>query len=820
MGLASALNTALTGLNASETTIDVVGNNLANSNTVGFKSSEASFATQFLQTQSLGSAPTSASGGVNPRQLGLGTMVADITPNFNQGTIQISSSPTDMAIQGDGFFIVRGNAGEYLYTRNGLFKMNASNELVTLTGNRLLGYGVDANFQIDQSGGLVPLKIPLGSAAVAQATRNVYLQGTLSPTGTVASQGQIIQTDMLSDGAFARPQIDPLLTKAAGSLPPKYNGAVDTSGGTLAEGNYSYRLVYVDPVTGTESMYSQYSASVPVGGGTVKLTAMDYTDGVERRLYRADVGADPDKYQLLKTFGPGEYTLDAWDDDGTATPDPDPARDMNTDTIQGDYTYYVTFVDAQGNESLPSYPIKADRLTNPGRIQLQGIPTDTSGDWTGGRRIYRNLSSAEGAETFYLVGEISDYSSTDITFTDCRPDASIVPNPLIPDPTKKALDFYGPRVNDSTTLAVNVLRRNGTEYTSVFQEGTFIFTPQKGGRALQTKEMEITSTTLLRDVINFMADAMGIQTPPGPDPENPIKTDASGYNPGPGVTASGQIRFISNSGLDNAVEIDLSGLAMKTTAGVIPINLQFNTLQEPNGESVEVDFIVYDSLGESLPVRLTAVLEDRDSNATTFRWYADSPSNISTTDNDHIAVGTGLIRFDGKGNFVSATNSQIQIYRDGESAAQSPLAFKLDFSTLSGLATSSSSLAVSRQDGSAPGVLTSFIVGGDGLIRGVFSNGVTRNLGQIRLARFSNPAGLEQKGQNLFAGGVNSGEPVTGNPGMQGIGEIIAGAMELSNTDIGANLIDLILASTMYRGNSRVITTVQQMLDELLNLRR
>ena len=76
MGLASALTTALTGLTAAETQIDVVGNNLANSQTVGFKASEAIFATQFLQTQGLGSAPSATSGGTNPRQTGLGTKVA------------------------------------------------------------------------------------------------------------------------------------------------------------------------------------------------------------------------------------------------------------------------------------------------------------------------------------------------------------------------------------------------------------------------------------------------------------------------------------------------------------------------------------------------------------------------------------------------------------------------------------------------------------------------------------------------------------------------------------------------------------------------
>lgn len=127
---------------------------------------------------------------------------------------------------------------------------------------------------------------------------------------------------------------------------------------------------------------------------------------------------------------------------------------------------------------------------------------------------------------------------------------------------------------------------------------------------------------------------------------------------------------------------------------------------------------------------------------------------------------------------------------------------------------------MSLQDGFAPGVLSSFIVGEDGLIRGVFSNSAMRSLGQLRLARFGNPAGLEQLGENLFAAGVNSGMPIEGNPGEQGIGSIVSGAVELSNADVGSNLIDLILSSTMYRSNTRTITTIQQMLDTLLQLQR
>jgi flagellar hook protein FlgE len=153
-------------------------------------------------------------------------------------------------------------------------------------------------------------------------------------------------------------------------------------------------------------------------------------------------------------------------------------------------------------------------------------------------------------------------------------------------------------------------------------------------------------------------------------------------------------------------------------------------------------------------------------------------------------------------------------------ASSSPLTFELDFSQLSGLDTPQSSLAVSYQDGFPPGVLTGFTVGEDGIIRGAFDNGVARDLGQIRLVRFANPAGLEQQGDNLYAEALNSGRPIEGSPGQEGIGTIVAGAVELSNTDIGGSLVDLILASTMYRGNTRVITTAQQMIEELLAMRR
>jgi flagellar hook protein FlgE len=162
------MTTALTGMQAAETTIDVVGNNVANSNTVGFKESGVRFSTQFLQTQSVGSAPSGTRGGSNPRQIGLGTRVAQISPNFTQGTVEISSNPLDVAIQGDGFLVVQGSQFEELYTRNGQLSINSDNEIVTITGQRVLGYAVDRDFVLDRTQ-LVTLDIPIRSQPTGDA---------------------------------------------------------------------------------------------------------------------------------------------------------------------------------------------------------------------------------------------------------------------------------------------------------------------------------------------------------------------------------------------------------------------------------------------------------------------------------------------------------------------------------------------------------------------------------------------------------------------------------------------------------------------------
>jgi flagellar hook protein FlgE len=164
MGLSSVMNTALSGLSAATTLVEVAADNLANAQTPGFKSSLVQFGTLAPQTLSFGTPVVAGSGGANPIQLGGGVFVSGIQRDFSQGPIVASDQPPLLALDGEGLFILQSPGGERLYTRDGQFQLNADGELVTADGYELLGFGVDERGQIDRSQ-LRPLTIRLGSTA-------------------------------------------------------------------------------------------------------------------------------------------------------------------------------------------------------------------------------------------------------------------------------------------------------------------------------------------------------------------------------------------------------------------------------------------------------------------------------------------------------------------------------------------------------------------------------------------------------------------------------------------------------------------------------
>ncbi len=240
---------------------------------------------------------------------------------------------------------------------------------------------------------------------------------------------------------------------------------------------------------------------------------------------------------------------------------------------------------------------------------------------------------------------------------------------------------------------------------------------------------------------------------------------------------------------------------------------------EATGESVRTSFVAYDSLGTAVSIDVTMVLQETiDGQGSIWEFVAESSDNHSL---DRI-VGLGTLQFDNEGNLVSSSNSTIEIVRTN--GAVNPMSLTLDFSYgsdgVTAYADSASTLSVTGQDGSGIGDLVSFAVGQDGLITGAFTNGMTRTLGQLALARFNNPGGLEDVGSGNYRVGANSGEPMYTTATSLGSGRIIGGALELSNVDLSQEFIDMILASTGYSASSRVISTTDELMDQLLLLGR
>lgn len=816
MGLASAMTTALSGLTAAESKIDVLGNNLANSQTVGFKESDVVYSTQFFQTLSMGSAPSDSNGGINPRQFGLGTKVAGISTYHTQGTITLSNSPTNLAIQGDGLFVVEGVGNEQLYTRAGVFSTNANNELVTPNGNRLLGYVVDEEFNL-QTNALRPLTVPMGMAAVAQATTEVRLEGGLPPNGNFATLGNVVQSQPMSV-SYIPQATNQSLSGSSSSAPSIASSTVNHTqgGGSHPEGvTYGYRFVFVDSSGSESSVSSAMAVTTPTGNSladnVIQINGLPAQPSNYdfMRVYRTAAGGS--EYFRLTDLAPGATTFS--DNNSTALS----STVLNQDTLAGGYMYRVTYSVAGEPETRPSAVIGPVSVTN-GRIQLHNLPTPPV-PGPGDRfpaydtvNIYR--SSPSDPDTFFLVHS----GVAGESYTDNRLESDIS---NLSNSANRKLNLDGPPI-DSGTLLSEIVVREGNNYLTAFEMGELSLTLRKGGDAGKSysRTMEIDTTTRVSDLMLFMEQAAGIVRPSStngiPQSQNKIAGESGMISAGVNIV-NGAIRIVSNNGTINGISIPSTGMRVTNNNGVSELGLGFSNLQKPNGTTAATEFVAYDSLGIPLQVRISVVMESQDRNSTIYRWYADSPDNDPVSgDNTH--VGTGLIELDGVGRLKNVTNNTVTIGR-ASVPADHPLSFDLNWDIVSGLASDNAVVTAASQDGAGAGTLTSFTMNRDGSITGVFSNGSSRPLGQVMLAVFSNQEGLLQRGENLYGHGVNAGIALR-RPGDGSGGELIAGALELSNVDIGRNLIDLGLASTLYRGNSRVISTTQQLLDELLNLRR
>ncbi|MGB2987058.1 MAG: flagellar hook-basal body complex protein [Phycisphaerae bacterium] len=200
MSLTSSMLVGFTGINSNSIAVDTVGNNLANLNTTAFKNQRTLFETLMYRTISEGEAPGDTSGGTLPRQVGLGSTVSSMQRNFAQGGFEGTGMQSDLAIDGEGFFILQAATGDQVYTRDGSFRLDATQTLVAASGAPLQVFAADSDGNI-QEGTLSNLVVPLGTASEAVPTAAVEMDGRFDGATNIASAGAVVTSQQLATSA-------------------------------------------------------------------------------------------------------------------------------------------------------------------------------------------------------------------------------------------------------------------------------------------------------------------------------------------------------------------------------------------------------------------------------------------------------------------------------------------------------------------------------------------------------------------------------------------------------------------------------------------
>ncbi|MBI4567364.1 MAG: flagellar hook-basal body complex protein, partial [Planctomycetes bacterium] len=303
------------------------------------------------------------------------------------------------------------------------------------------------------------------------------------------------------------------------------------------------------------------------------------------------------------------------------------------------------------------------------------------------------------------------------------------------------------------------------------------------------------------------------ETAPGVDPTSP----------------RGSLRVAGNVGKAN--EIRNLNLFKVATSGERTLISSFTELTAAKGESTFTRATVYDSLGIARDVDLTVLFQGSSDKGTTWRWIAESDANSANPGVDlNRVVGTGIVEFDRNGKFVRTVNDSVSVNLAATGATPT-LVFGNDFSNVTAFASEQSNadaqqgagtseIFLADQDGFEQGTLRDFSMAVDGMITGAFTNGLTRTLGRLAVARFNNNGGLIDVGGNGFREGVNSGPAQIGVAGLAGRGLIKSGFLEESNVDLAETFTELIVAQRAFQANARSITTSDMLLTELVNLVR
>ena len=746
-----SLYSGISGLKANTNAMSVIGDNIANVNTTGFKSSRASFADVLS--------------GVTGNEIGQGVMMTGQNADWTQGAPESTGNATDLAITGDGLFVVHDSSGVEYYTRAGNFQFDNAGNLVTHDGMIVQGYKIDpvtgalgvvSNITIE-SGNCSPL-------VTSEMTVNLNLNAD-DTNGLDESVGSTLTVDCTNTDS------DIIFTAVNGG----------------AAGN-DISIEY------TDSGVLNQELSIEVIGTAITVNPATDTNGFITSTANeigAEIAANSAAAALVtaaaSVTGEGGVGITA-------------QRIVIGGAANSDITFTAVNGGAAGNNISIEY-VDPGVASQPLEIVVDDSDPDNI-------TIKVNLAT-EGA------GDITSTANTIVAEIVANPDASALV-------TAAAANGTGEGII-ATTAIINILDGGGginvanlagggggaaATVDSTNDNSDVTFTAVKGGVAGNNISIKYVDPGETNQDLRINVDDSN------PDDIIISVNLATGAGGAITSTASEIVAAINNTNADSALLV--SATAESDGSGVVnvpaPASVNLSGGMEVSDNTPDTysnTITAYDSLGSAVDVTVQYTCVGQG------RWVWD------VTPSDGLSSSTGVISFDENGKLsYPAANPTITITGLSNGAEDLGIEWDLvgnDNFTGYALVSSTSSQA---QNGYAAGTLQSVSVDDEGFVVKTYSNGQLIPGYRIALAGFSSYTGLARTGDNLYSEALASGQPIFGIPGNGGLGGINSRSLEMSNVDLATEFVRMITTQRAFQANSRVITSSDEILQELINLKR
>lgn len=807
-----SFNTALSGIRAANTDLQVTGNNIANASTIGFKSSRAEFGDVYTSTLLGGGSNTPGSG----------VTIQNIRQQFTQGNLKFTQNELDLSVNGEGFFVVEKN-GDRLFTRAGTFGLDKDGFIVNGTGALLQGFAADTDGNV--SGVLGDLRVDVSSQEPRQTTAvnaSFNLDSNELVLETTGSRFATNGTGINEAQLGAKTSTTTTLNLGPVATPITFNAANTTA----------FTLSRTDPVTlVTDSVYLELNTgsatSLAALANLINSANFDSANPVNVEAY-ADTATNELKFRDLATGVASTVTV-------------------TIDAPNSDANVFTTAVTAVSTAAGTPHPTEHDA----------GIPevTNNYGSHTlvirgpnGTDVTYVSKYGASADETASELNALAGVTAT------ARTSAVLFATDALAVPPKVFTNNGSFRLN-----GVNLTSTGAPDMTALRDEINALSSSTLFGISATLDDdgnLEIVSATG-RD-LDFAFDTAGgsaeIQGNQGTSQIVSNATDA--------VKIGGTVSVTMQEGysiVSSAPTVPVFGGSMFGSINVpnfftpVPINAF-----DPNDQKTfnhATSTTVYDSLGNAHVMRQYFVkqpYDPADPMTSPNHWMmyvqidgqnvGDPDPTLPSPQNTEATMASFNIHFSPDGNIdpfmtdaMLISNwtplgddgqpigalGPLNVLQGGTIPVTEPPASSNFLIDLEGSTQFGSVFAVEEldQNGYATGRLAGLDISNTGIVFARFTNGEAQVLGQVALANFSSVEGLKPVGDTMWAQTFETGEAIIGAPGSAQLGNITAGAVEESNVDLSEQLVNLIIAQRNYQANAKTIETANATTQTIINLR-